>query len=868
MRKPALVILIAALAAQSPSIFANAMEAAQAAGASGQIRPVGATSNLRQGRQSFDADWRFRAGEVTAGEGATLDDAAWEKIDLPHDFMIEGKGQAIVAPPRAGGAGTGAGRASTLPTEPEGPFDPRSPGGNSNGYMNGGLGWYRKTFTLPETSRNRRVFVEFEGVYMNSEVWVNGHSLGTRPYGYSTFEYDITPHVTFGKQSNVMAVRVNVQQPSTRWYSGAGIYRHVWLTTTDPVHIAQWGTTIRTPEITANRAAVEVRTTVQNQSASAAPSIVEVTITDRTGRTIGRGEGRATVAAGGTADVTTSISIPSPHRWSIEDPYLYAATTRVRPDRTTSGPTDSSRTLFGVRTIDFTPDQGFLLNGVKVPLKGVCLHHDLGALGAAAYDRAIERQLQIMKSMGVNAIRTSHNPPAPALLDIADRMGFVVMDEVFDEWKQNKTRFGYGQFFDAWSERDVRDFVRRDRNHASVIMWSIGNEISEQGNVQSGEAMATRLASFVSEEDPTRPMSAGMNNPTRALETGFAKPLQLFGVNYNLGVYERVKTFKSFASETSSNYSSRDEYNLVLKDGTVTIQNQLNNQCTSYDLDFPRWGNTADVQFQAMRKAPWIAGEFVWTGFDYIGEPTPFSWPNRSSSFGIVDLAGFPKDRYYLYQSQWQSKPMVHLLPHWNWPDEFKGKAIPVWAYTNADSVELFLNDKSLGVRSWTGVNELHLAWQVPYEPGTLRAVATKGGKVVAQDRIETTGPAVKLELIADRSTIDQGPQDLSFVTVRVLDAKGRLVRGDVRRPIHFELTGGGAIAGVDDGDPTNHEPFKGPTPDRANHNAFHGLALAIVKAGRSPSGALTLRATADGLAPAQIKLVTGSGGGAAGGRD
>ena len=495
-----------------------------------------------------------------------------------------------------------------------------------------------------------------------------------------------------------------------------------------------------------------------------------------------------------------------------------------------------------------------MLNGVHVPMKGVCLHHDLGALGAAAYDRGIERQLQIMKALGVNAIRTSHNPPAPALLDIADRMGFVVMDEVFDEWKQNKTRFGYGQFFDQWSETDTRDFVRRDRNHPSIVMWSIGNEIPEQGNVQNGEAMAARLAGFVTEEDPTRPITAGMNNPARALETGFAKPLQLFGVNYNLGIYEKVKTFKSYASETSSNYSSRDEYNLVLKDGQLTIQNQLNNHCTSYDLDFPRWGNTADVQFQAMRKAPWMGGEFVWTGLDYIGEPTPFSWPNRSSSFGIVDLAGFPKDRFYLYQSQWRPEPMVHILPHWNWPAEYRGKMIPVWAYTNADSVELFLNGKSLGSRSWTGVNELHLTWQVPYEPGTLKAVATKGGKVVSENVVETTGAAARIELAPDRNTIRADGQDLSFVTVRLVDSRGRLVRSDANHPLRFTLSGGGAIVGVDNGDPTSHEPFKGPTRERASHKAFHGLALVVIKGGRT-AGTLTLSAAADGLTSATTQI-------------
>lgn len=786
-------------------------------------------------RQLFDFDWRFKAGEVENGQAPTLDDKEWERVDLPHDFMIEGKGQAIVVP---GGRGGGRG-AEDLPTTPEGPFDPRSPGRNDNGFLNGGIGWYRKTFTLPSRGAADRVRLEFEGVYMNAEVWLNGQSVGRRPYGYSTFEFDVTPHLAPAGEPNVLAVRVLVHQPSTRWYSGAGIYRHVWLTRVAPVHIAQWGVTARATDITDARARVEVRTEVESDAAAQAPVTVQTVIRDREGRAVARAEG--------TASAPISLEIPKPRRWSIEDPYLYTVESTL-----TSG--DSVRVPFGLRTIEFTTDGKFLLNGRHVPLQGVCLHHDLGPLGAAAFDRGIERQLQIMKAMGVNAIRTSHNPPAPAFLDFADRMGFVVMDEAFDEWKQNKTRFGYGQFFDEWSERDIRDMVRRDRNHPSVVMWSIGNEIPEQRNKEAGEAMAARLTAFVREEDPTRPVTAGMNNPTQALETGFAKPLDLFGVNYNLGVYERVKGSRSYASETSSNYSSRDRYNLVLKDGAVIIEKQLENHTTSYDLDFPRWGNTAERQFQALAAAPWMAGEFVWTGFDYIGEPTPFTWPNRSSSFGIVDLVGFPKDRFYLYQSKWRPEPMVHILPHWNWPEEFKGKEIPVWAYTNADSVELFLNGTSLGTRDWTGVKETHLAWQVSYAPGTLRAVARKSGKVVAEDRVETTSAPARIELQVDRASIRADGQDLAFVTVRVVDARGRLSRADGNHLVRFTLSGGGSIAGVDNGDPTNHEPFKGSTPSSAQHRAFHGLQLVVIRAPRS-SATLTLRAEADGLAGASLIL-------------
>ncbi len=817
------------------------------------VRPPNAPQTLTQvrDRQLFDFDWRFTPGDATGAEQPTANDAAWEHVDLPHDFMIEGKGRAIIVP---GGRGGGRG-AANLPTTPEGPFDPQSPGGSANGYLNGGIGWYRKSFTLPASAAGRRVMIEFEGVYMNAEVWLNGHSLGTRPYGYSTFVLDLTPHVKTDGTANVIAVKVVVHQPSTRWYSGAGIYRHVWLSVLDPVHVAHWGTFVTTPEVMEDRARVHVRTDVVNQGDAAQPAAAVTLATivrNRDGAIVAETASDRSIAAGSEARFDMDLPVVNPHRWSIDDPYLYSVDSVVKVNGRV---VDVDRTPLGLRTVEFTNEGGVRLNGARVPLQGVCLHHDLGPLGAAAFDRGIERQLQIMKTMGVNAIRTSHNPPAPALLDVADRLGFLVMDEVFDEWRQNKTRFGYGQFFDEWSERDTRDFIRRDRNHPSVILWSIGNEIPEQRNTETGQAMATRLAAFCRDEDPTRPVSAGMNNPTQALETGYAKPLDLFGVNYNLQVYERVKGIgHAYASETSSNYSSRDEYNLVLRDGRVEIVNQLANHTTSYDLDFPRWGNTAETQFQALRRSPWMAGEFVWTGFDYIGEPTPFNWPNRSSSFGIVDLVGFPKDRFYLYKSQWRPEKMVHLLPHWTWPDAFRGKEIPVWTYTNAQSVELFLNGKSLGVRDWSGVTALHLAWQVPYEPGTLRAVARDGTTVVAEATVETTGPAARLELIADRTAIRSDGQDLSFVTVRIADANGRLSRVDGDHVVTFDLTGPASIAGVDNGDPKNHEPFKGTTTRAAEHSAFNGLALIVLRSTRTP-GAVVLRARADGLAAAEIRI-------------
>ena len=506
---------------------------------------------------------------------------------------------------------------------------------------------------------------------------------------------------------------------------------------------------------------------------------------------------------------------------------------------------DQVRTPFGIRTVEFTVDRGMMLNGQHVPIRGVCDHHDLGCLGAAVNTRAVERQLEILKSFGVNAIRTSHYPPAPELLDLCDRMGFLVMDEAFDEWKHNKTKLGYGRFFDAWSERDITSMVDRDRNHPSVVLWSIGNEIPEQGDTKNGQAMSQRLTDLVHREDPTRLTTSALSNANGAVKTGFAKSLGVFGVNYSIKFYTDPRVHghvPMIGSETASALSSRGEYGLALdpKTDQVVIQKQFDHQVTDYDLVGPAWGNRAQTSLEAFQHDPWMAGEFVWTGFDYIGEPTPYNWPSRSSYFGIVDLCGFPKDRYYLYQSQWTDKPMVHLLPHWNWP-QFAGKAIPVWCYTNADAVELTLNGKSLGGGTR---KDLHLEWSVPYEPGELKAVAKRGGHVVATDVVRTAGPPAKLALAVDRPTVHAGRRDLAFVTASVVDAAGNRcpTAGDA---VDYAVTGPAAIAGLGDGDATNHEPFQGN-----RHRVFNGMGLVVVQAG-TDAGPVQLTATAAGLAPA-----------------
>ena len=458
--------------------------------------------------------------------------------------------------------------------------------------------------------------------------------------------------------------------------------------------------------------------------------------------------------------------------------------------------------------------------------------------------------MEILKSFGCNAIRTSHYPPTPELLDLCDEMGLVVMDEAFDEWKHSKTKYGYGQFFDEWSERDIVSMVHRDRNHPSIVMWSIGNEIPEQG-AKNAQEMATRLSDIVKREDPTRLTTSALNSPANAFKSGFYKALGVFGVNYNIGYYGDDSVHGQMpmvGSETASALSSRGEYGLKLNDaGKVEIQRQFNHQVTDYDLVGPRWGNTAQTALMAQKEHPWMAGEFVWTGFDYIGEPTPYDWPSRSSYFGIVDLAGFPKDRYYLYKSAWTSAPMVHLLPHWNW-EQFAGKEIPVWCYSNCDKVELFLNDKSLGVKTWRDRVQMHQEWSVPFTPGVLKAVASNEGSTVVTDIVRTAGKPAKILLKADRPEFTAVAHDLSFVTVSVVDVDGTVCPA-ADEEIQFKIDGAGTIAGLDNGDPTNHEPFKSD-----QHKVFHGLGLVVVGSGKF-GGPIHLTASAEGLQAATTTL-------------
>jgi beta-galactosidase len=796
---------------------------------------------LSERRLAFNDGWRFFKGEAQGAERPDFKDSQWTPTPLPHDWAIEG------------------------------PFDPQiNP--HTGALPISGTGWYRKYFTLPATAKDRCFSIEFDGAMSNARVWVNGHELGGRPYGYIGFAFDLTPYLHFDGQENVLAVRLSPEERTSRWYPGAGIYRNVWLDVTGPVHVGRFGTYVTTPEVSDDKATVTVKTELRNRTSQEARMTLQTSILDPSGKPAGRNADAAAIPAAGAQTVATNLTVARPQRWDIEHPYIYSLVSEVMDAN--KKVVDRYVTPFGIRTIAFDKAKGFLLNGRAVKIQGVCDHHDLGALGAAVNRRATERQLQILKGAGVNAIRTSHNPPSPELLEYCDRMGLLVMDEAFDMWRRPKVPNGYSKYFDEWSERDVRDMVRRDRNHPSIIMYSIGNEIPEQGSPE-GAAMARRLTDFFHQEDPTRPTTSAFNNPDGAIKNGLAAAVDLVGVNYRPWQYEKIQKehpdWIVYGSETASCVSSRGVYQLPIE----KYDKHPSLQLSSYDIIAPPWAYCPDVEFFYQDKLPSVAGEFVWTGFDYIGEPTPYfngrpganspDWPARSSYFGFIDLAGFPKDRYYLYQSVWTKKPMVHVLPHWNWKE---GQTIPVMAYTNSDEVELFVNGKSLGrkprfsepVEIPVGPNasqdrkfssKYRLQWQVPYQPGSLKVVAYQGGKQVAVDEVRTAGAPARVKLTPDRAAIHADGDDLSFVTVRIEDKDGNLCPMSDNL-VKFNVTGAGSIRAVDNGNAATVEPF------HADHRkAFSGLALLIVSSQKGQPGKIHVTATSDGLTAGTTDITT-----------
>ena len=784
---------------------------------------------LQRQTSNFDHDWRFHLGDVAGAQAPAFADSVWRTLDLPHDWSIEGE------------------------------FSEQNPAGVAGGALPGGVGWYRKTFTVPAADSGKVVFVEFDGVYRNSEVWINGQYLGKRPYGYSSFRYELTPNVRFGAGRNVIAVRVdNSQQPNSRWYSGSGIYRHVRLVTTDPMHVAQWGTYVTTPVVSVDSSHVTIRTSLRNDRRVEQPIVLSTVVYDSAGREVAAVSTMGRIPGDSVAELAQDLTISRPVLWSLERPYLYRAVSRVRCGNSVC---DTYTTPFGVRSFVFRVDSGFFLNGRHIKIRGVCLHHDLGALGAAVNTRAIERQLEIMRAMGANAIRTSHNPPAPELLDLTDRMGFIVLDEAFDMWKKEKTPYDYHLDWDAWHVRDLSDMVLRDRNHPSVFMWSIGNEVMEQWTNGDSTAapIARELAAIVRALDPTRPITQAANNGSPQNPVFHAGALDLLGHNYHHEVWAEFPVqypgAKFLITEAMSALNSRGVYeqpsDSVASYETPYVKNHgpqpnKNYRLSSYDNRKAFWGSLHEESLRLFERYPFLSGMFVWQGIDYLGEPTPYEWPARSSYFGVADLAGFPKDPFYLYQSVWTEQPMLHLLPHWNWTP---GESIDVWAYTNADEVELFLNGKSLGVKRKPEPVS-HLMWRVAYAPGTLRAVARKSGRVWVTAEVKTAGAPARVALVPDRARIRADGEDLSFVTVRVEDRAG--VEVPTAEPlIRFRVSGPARIVGVDNGDQISHTSFQAKQV-----RLFNGKAVVIIRSnGRPGTATLTAEADGGGVAPATVRI-------------
>jgi len=795
--------------------------AATLAGQAQNLQPITRMGEVNT--QSFDARWLFsrfglQADGTSVAESAGLEmpdlnDATWRKLDLPHDWAVEGPFRIELR-----------GETGKLPYQ--------------------GIGWYRKHFTVAAEDAGKQVFIDFDGAMAYAKVWLNGNYVGTWPYGYSSFRMDLTPFLNFGGK-NVLAVRLDTEKWESRWYPGAGIYRHVWLIKTNPVHVGHWGTYITTPQISDASALVKMDVTVDNQGktpveATIRTQIFELDIQNKPGAKVASfNESIIKAEAGSSTTATTQTTILKPKRWDIISPNRYVAQTSVRINGKV---VDIYNTPFGARTIEFTARNGFLLNGRQVAVQGTCNHHDLGALGAAINTSALRRQLMILKDMGCNSLRTSHNPPAPELLELADQMGFLVWDEAFDCWKTGKRKLDYNQLYDEWHEKDLKALVRRDRNNPSVFIWSIGNEVMDQQNVE----MTKHLADIVRGEDPTRPVSNGYNDADNSRDVGSAVGVDLMGVNYNFSQQARwdsdprYMNMPTIGSETSSCVTSRGEY---------FFGNDYQNwQISSYDLTKPDWGCTPDDQFRVNAKFPHLLGEYVWTGFDYLGEPTPYNSdetnsPSRSSYFGIVDLAGFPKDRFYLYQSQWRPDlPMAHILPHWNWKERI-GQITPVHVYTSGDEAELFVNGKSQGRKAMRLGQDFRLVWDsVRYEPGKVEVIAYKNGKKWATDVVKTTGKPVRLTLTADQKTIFSDRPDLAYITVQVQDKEGFTVPRS-HPLIRFEIEGPGEIVATDNGDATSFVPFQSH-----EREAFNGLALAIVKAKKNAGGRIIVKASSNGL--------------------
>jgi beta-galactosidase len=794
----------------------------------------------QQARETFllDSNWSFINREVERGEEPDLNTSGWEVVRVPHDWAISHDFDMNID-------------MQSVQVVEDGENTAQLRTGRTGALPCFGVGWYRKVLPISASDQDKRVFIEFDGAMSLAKVFLNGEFIGEQPYGYSSFSFELTRDVRFG-QDNVLAVRLENEPESSRWYPGAGIYRNVRLVKTSPIRIAHWGTYITTPEITAESAEVSVRTEIDGVGAADSEIKLVTEIFNPKGEKAGTVSSTKKDKENGL--LVQTLKIKAPQLWSIESPARYRAVSRLFVG---SELKDEYVTIFGIRSLRYDKDKGFFLNGNHVKLQGVCMHHDLGPLGAAVNYRATERQMEILKEMGVNSIRTAHNPPSPELLQICDSIGLVVIVEAFDEWKNGKNKNGYANYFDEWAEKDLTAMIRRDRNHPSVIMWSIGNEIREQ-RMETGNETAQFLADICRKLDPTRPVTAGFNQHVAAIDNGLSDAIDLVGFNYKPHAYKRIHAeypdYVLLGSETASTVSSRGEYKFPVVENKGPWYPDY--QVSSYDLEYPYWASTPDTEFEMQDDCEFILGEYVWTGFDYLGEPTPYNegTPARSSYFGIVDLAGLKKDRFYLYQSKWSSEPVLHLLPHWNWPDRL-GQNVPVYCYTNYPKAELFVNGVSAGIRQKNKSDKYsryRLMWKdVTYQPGEIKVVAyDENNQAVAEQIIKTAGEPYSLKLTADRAKIKSGRKDLSFVTIEVQDKDGNLCpRSDYL--LFFKVNGAGKLKAVCNGNPVDHTSFS------SNYmRAFNGKIVAVIESAEN-SGEISLMVSGGKLIGNEIKIET-----------
>jgi beta-galactosidase len=776
-------------------------------------------------RQLFDYNWKFALADFPEASEPDFDDTSWRELNVPHDFSIEH------------------------------PFDSTNATNSGGGFAYSGVGWYRKHFTLGKSTENKKVIILFEGIYRNSEVWINGHYLGLRPYGYSSFYYDLTPYLKPAGENNVIAVKANTsEQPNSRWYTGAGIYRHVWLLTSDKIHFDEWGVFAQTLTATKANANLSVDVELVNEFSTDKACEISTVLVDAKGEKVSQKSSVCTIKAGDFYKLTQQISVDSPNLWSIENPYLYQIQVEIKADGKVM---DVYNTPFGIRTFKFDSNKGFILNGEQVKLKGTNNHHDGGPLGAACLDYTFERQLGILKEMGCNALRMSHNPPAPELLNAADRMGFIVFNEIFDEWEKGKTKYGYSPHFYEWYERDVKNWIKRDRNHASVFAWSIGNEVPEQWDSVKGPEIAKLILDVAKKYDVSRPYTIGADGIPGINSSGMGDLLELVGYNYQESMYKT----------DHENYTNRVIY------GSETVMYPYHTgdcwQMRSYD----EWLSTL--------KEDYIAGEFLWTGFDYLGEGGvgevikecgkdlywPW-WPSKGATSGLVDICGFEKPAYYFRKAIWTNEPVVYIavetdstakdwfncsfwnwpkvLPHWNHTTE--GDTLAVHVYTNLPEVELKLNNKSLGTQYWDLDKHAFLIWNVPYSKGTLEAIGTLPNGETKTFKVQTAGKPAKIQLVADKQTLKANQQDLSYIKAFLLD------ENDVPVPfaenaIKFEVTGAGTLNATGNGNDKNHACYK-----EEQTKAYLGKCLAIVQSG-SEKGIINVVARSKGLPYSNVEI-------------